>query len=284
MEKSRGILYLCPTPIGNLEDITFRTLKILKEVDLICAEDTRHSLRLLNHFGISKPMISYHEHNKYERINDITTKLNEGLNIALVTDAGTPAISDPGMELVRELRELNMEVVSIPGACACITALSASGRDTSSFVFEGFLPRNKKLRKEVLDRNINEVRTMIFYEAPHHLEQTLKEFLKAFGDRRITIAKEITKIHEKYFYTTIEQYLLDIADVNIKGEYVIIIEGANPFKLKEDKINSFLQLSVQDHLKIYLDKGMTEKEAMKMVAKDRGVSKRDIYSLVKEDR
>lgn len=284
MEKSNGKLYLCPTPIGNLEDITFRTLKILNEVDLICAEDTRHSLRLLNHFNISCKMLSYHEHNKFKRIDEIIGKLIDGLNIALITDAGMPAISDPGMELVQAIRKEGLEVVALPGACAFVTALSGSGQDTSAFIFEGFLPRVKKLRNQILNRNIDETRTMIFYESPHHLLRTLKDMLDVFGNRSITIAKELTKIHEKYFYTNIEDAIFEFSNTDIKGEYVIILSGENEKKIQEKNRMIFLDMDIKEHMNIYMKQGMTEKEAMKIVAKDRGVPKREIYSLIKEDK
>lgn len=276
-----GILYLCPTPIGNLDDITYRVLKVLKSVDFICAEDTRHSLKLLNHFGIEKPLISYHEHNKYSRLELILGRLNSGENAAVVTDAGTPAISDPGQELVQACINAKIEVVALPGASACITALSASGMDTNAFVFEGFLPQNKKLRDEILRRNKEETRTIIFYEAPHRLISTLKIFEEEFGNRKITIAKELTKLHEKYIYTTISDAILGFTGKTIKGEYVVLIEGLSKELIASRENAYYNELDIEVHMDMYLNKGYSEKEAMKLVAKDRGISKREIYAKIK---
>lgn len=281
-EAKIGKLYLCPTPIGNLEDITYRTIRILKEVDLICAEDTRHSQRLMNHFGIEKPLTSYHEHNKYDKAKHIISKILSGLNVALVTDAGTPGISDPGSELVYQCIENMIEIVPLPGATACITALVASGKDTTGFVFEGFLGNDKRVRKKKIERNIDETRTMIFYEAPHRLIETLKIFLDNFGNRKITICKELTKLHENFEYTFLsdayEKYLnLD----KIQGEFVLIIEGKSEEELKSEIHKKFEDMDIEEHMNIYLNRGYSEKEAMKLVAKDRGLQKREIYSMLK---
>lgn len=280
-----SVLYLCPTPIGNLDDITYRVLDTLKKVDFICAEDTRHSLKLLRHFNINNELISYHEHNKHSKLSFITNRILNGESVAVITDAGTPAISDPGEVLVRECINLGIRVIPLPGATASITALISSGFDTTGFVFEGFLPVDKKKRKFVLERNKNESRTLIFYEAPHRISETLKIFLEEFGNREIAICRELTKIHEEICYTTlleaIKKYeLLDI----IKGEFVIVIKGKSYEELQKEKIDSFNNIDIDQHMKMYLEKGLSEKDAMKAVAKDRGVGKRDIYNLLKGDK
>ena len=272
-----GKLYLCATPIGNLEDITFRVLRTLKEVDLIAAEDTRNSIKLLNHFEIKTPMTSYHEYNKIEKAYKLVEKLQEGKNIALVTDAGTPGISDPGEELVRICYENGIEVTSLPGPAACITALTMSGLPTRRFAFEAFLPRDKKERARVLEELAQESRTMIVYEAPHHLLKTLKELYEVLGNRELTVCKELTKRYENATKTTFEDVIRFYEDNEPKGEYVLIISGKT-FETKEQEAReAWESLSVEELMAHYEASGMERKEAMKQVAKDRGISKRDVY-------
>lgn len=272
-----GILYLCATPIGNLEDITYRVLRTLKEVDLIAAEDTRNSIKLLNHFEISTPMTSYHEFNKIEKAYQLVAKLKEGKNIALITDAGTPGISDPGEDIVRICYEEGIEVTSLPGAAACITALTMSGRPTRRFAFEAFLPKDKKERAAVLEELKNETRTIILYEAPHHLLKTVKELLDALGDRELTICRELTKKHEEKIQMTFSSLLSYYEDKEPRGEYVLVICGKNREDIVKEQQASWEQMSIEEHMAHYESQGIDHKEAMKLVAKDRGVSKRDIY-------
>lgn len=275
-----GTLYLCATPIGNLEDITFRVLRTLKEADLIAAEDTRHSIKLLNHFEIKTPMTSYHEYNKVEKAAYLVSQMAQGLNVALITDAGTPGISDPGEELVRQCYEAGIEVTSLPGPAACITALTMSGLSTRRFCFEAFLPSDKGDKKErarILEELKRETRTIIVYEAPHHLVKTLKDLYQALGNRRITVCRELTKKHETAFRTTFEQALSAYEAEEPRGECVIVIEGISVRELEEEKIRSWEEMSLEDHLEYYMKGGMDKKEAMKAVAKDRGVSRREIY-------
>ena len=272
-----GILYLCATPIGNLEDITFRVLRTLKEVDLIAAEDTRNSIKLLNHFEISTPMTSYHEFNKIEKAYQLVAKLKEGKNIALITDAGTPGISDPGEDIVRICYEEGIEVTSLPGAAACITALTMSGRPTRRFAFEAFLPKDKKERAAVLEELKNETRTIILYEAPHHLLKTVRELLDALGDRELTICRELTKKHEEKIQTTFSALLSYYEEKEPRGEYVLVICGKNREDIVKEQQESWEQMSIEEHMAHYESQGINHKEAMKLVAKDRGVSKRDIY-------
>ena len=275
-----GTLYLCATPIGNLEDITFRVLRTLKEADLIAAEDTRHSIKLLNHFEIKTPMTSYHEYNKVEKAAYLVSQMAQGLNVALITDAGTPGISDPGEELVRQRYEAGIEVSSLPGPAACITALTMSGLSTRRFCFEAFLPSekgDKKERARILEELKRETRTIIVYEAPHHLVKTLKDLYQALGNRRITVCRELTKKHETAFRTTFEQALSAYEVEEPRGECVIVIEGISVRELEEEKIRSWEEMSLEDHLEYYMKGGMDKKEAMKAVAKDRGVSRREIY-------
>ena len=266
-----GKLYLCATPIGNLEDMTFRAIRILQEVDLIAAEDTRNSIKLLNHFEIHTPMTSYHEYNKiekayvlieynkYDKGRELVQKLLAGTNIALITDAGTPGISDPGEELVKMAYEAGIEVTSLPGACACVTALTLSGLSTRRFVFE------------------NETRTMIVYEAPHHLLKTLRELLETLGNRRLTLCRELTKKHETAWQTTIEDAITRYEQEDLKGECVLVIEGRSQKEIEDEAKAAFEEISIEEHMKRYEDQGIARKEAMKLVAKDRGVTKRDIY-------
>lgn len=273
-----GTLYLCATPIGNLEDMTYRVVRTLREVDLIAAEDTRNSIRLLNHFEIKTPMTSYHEYNKVEKAHSLVHKLLEGKNIALITDAGTPAISDPGEELVRQAYQAGITVTSLPGACACITALTLSGLPTRRFAFEAFLPSDKKNRLMVLDELKEESRTVILYEAPHHLRKTLDELFLVLGDRQLTLCRELTKRHETVMPTTISAAISYYETHEPKGEYVLTIEGKSWESAKQESIAQWCKLSIEEHMQHYLADGMSKKEAMKKVAADRGVSKRDIYN------
>ena len=273
----QGKLFLCATPIGNLEDITFRVLRILKEVDIIAAEDTRHSIKLLNHFEINTPMTSYHEFNKVEKADVLVEMMKNGKNIALITDAGTPGISDPGEVLVEKCFEYGISVSSIPGPAACITALTMSGLPTRRFAFEAFLPRDKKERQIILEELKEETRTMIIYEAPHHLLATLKELFKTLGDRNITLCRELTKKYEEANKTTLEELINKYENEEVKGECVIVIEGKSFKEKREEEVKHWEEMNIQEHMHIYLEKGIDKKEAMKMVAKDRGVSKRDIY-------
>ena len=272
-----GTLYLCATPIGNLEDITYRVLRTLKEVDLIAAEDTRNSIKLLNHFEIQTPMTSYHEFNKIEKAYHLVAKLKEGKNIALITDAGTPGISDPGEDIVRICYEEGIEVTSLPGAAACITALTMSGRPTRRFCFEAFLPKDKKERAAVLEELKNETRTIIIYEAPHHLLKTIRELMDVLGDRELTVCRELTKKHEEKIQTTFSSLLSYYEDKDPRGEYVLVICGKSREEITKEQQSNWEQLSIEEHMAYYENQGMNHKEAMKLVAKDRGVSKRDIY-------
>ena len=272
-----GTLYLCATPIGNLEDITFRVLRTLKEVDLIAAEDTRNSIKLLNHFEIKTPMTSYHEFNKIEKAYQLVAKLKEGQNIALITDAGTPGISDPGEDIVRICYEEGVSVTSLPGAAACITALTMSGRPTRRFAFEAFLPRDKKERAAVLEELKNETRTIIIYEAPHHLVKTITELMNALGDRELTVCRELTKKHEDKLQTTFSELLEYSKEHEPRGEYVLIICGRSREELVKEQQESWESMSLEEHMQLYEAQGISHKEAMKLVAKDRGISKRDVY-------
>lgn len=272
-----GKLYLCATPIGNLEDITYRVLRTLKEVDLIAAEDTRNSIKLLNHFDIKTPMTSYHEYNKIEKAYQLVNKMREGLDIALITDAGTPGISDPGEDLVRICYEEGIEVTSLPGPAACITALTMSGLPTRRFAFEAFLPREKKERADVLGQLKNETRTIIIYEAPHHLVKTLEELYEVLGDRRIAICRELTKRYEEKTLTTISESLAYYKDNEPRGEYVLVLEGKTFEELKKEEQKTWESMSLEEHMAVYEGQGIDHKEAMKLVAKDRGISKRDVY-------
>ena len=273
----QGKLYLCATPIGNLEDITYRVLRTLKEVDLIAAEDTRNSIKLLNHFDIHTPMTSYHEYNKIEKAEVLIRKMQEGTNIALITDAGTPGISDPGEDLVRMCYEAGIEVTSLPGPAACITALTLSGLSTRRFAFEAFLPSDKKERQAVLAELVNETRTIIMYEAPHRLVKTLNELLETLGNRKMTLCRELTKKHETAFASTIADILKFYDTQEPKGECVLVIEGKSRAELVQEERAKWEEMSIEEHMEVYLGQGMDKKEAMKAVAKDRGVSKRDIY-------
>ena len=272
-----GKLYLCATPIGNLEDITLRVLRTLKEVDLIAAEDTRNSIKLLNHFDIKTPMTSYHEYNKIDKAYTLIEKMQSGMNIALITDAGTPGISDPGEELAAMCYEAGIEVTSLPGPAACITALTLSGLPTRRFAFEAFLPSDKKERKAVLEELKNETRTIILYEAPHHLVGTLEELKEALGDRQVTLCRELTKKHETAFHNTLQGLLDYYREQKPLGECVLVIRGKSREELQQESQASWEEISIEEHMAIYENQGMPRKEAMKQVAKDRGVTKRDIY-------
>ncbi len=276
----QGKLYLCATPIGNLEDITLRVLRTLREVDLIAAEDTRNSVKLLNHFEIKTPMTSYHEYNKIEKAYQIVEKIRNGQNIALITDAGTPGISDPGEDLVRICYESGIEVTSLPGACACITALTLSGLSTRRFAFEAFLPREKKQRTEILSSLESETRTMILYEAPHHLIKTLEEVYSILGERKITLCRELTKRYETIFSATISDAISHYTNQEPKGEFVLVIEGKNRKELKKEQQQAWEAISLMDHMAQYENQGISRKESMKLVAKDRGISKREVYDML----
>jgi 16S rRNA (cytidine1402-2'-O)-methyltransferase len=277
-----GSLYLCATPIGNLEDITLRVLRTLEEVNLIAAEDTRHSIKLLNHYNIKTPMTSYHEFNKKEKGIYLIQQLKEGSDIALITDAGTPGISDPGEDLVKLAYEAGIKVYSLPGASACITALTVSGLETRRFAFEAFLPKDKKQRKIILKELQEETRTIIIYEAPHRLQKTLDTLFEHLGDRKITIQRELTKKYETIEITTLKKAIQLYNKKEAKGEFVLVIEGKSWDKIKEEDMEKWLSLSLQEHMDFYLDKGNQKKEAMKLVARDRGLSKRDVYKQLLE--
>ena len=272
-----GTLYLVATPIGNLEDMTFRAIRTLKEVDLIAAEDTRNSIKLLNHFEIQTPMTSYHEYNKFDKGRKLVEKLEEGLDIAVITDAGTPGISDPGEELVKMCYETGIRVTSVPGPAACVTALTMSGLPTRRFAFEAFLPTDKKEREEVLKEMAAETRTIVMYEAPHRLVKTLKLLSERLGDRKVTVCRELTKKHETAFHTTIDELIIRYENEKPLGECVLVIEGKSRQELKEEEMASWEEISIEEHMEIYEKQGFSRKDAMKKVAKDRGVSKREIY-------
>ena len=283
MTNSKGTLYLCATPIGNLEDMTFRAVRILKEVDVIEAEDTRNSVKLLNHFDIHTPMTSYHEFNKIDKGQYLVKRLLEGENIALITDAGMPGISDPGEELVRMCRDAGVPVTAVPGACACVTALVISGRPTRRFCFEAFLPTDKKERRAVLEELKTETRTSIIYEAPHRLVKTLQELLNELGDRKITVCKELTKKHETGFETTLKEAVPYYEQNEPRGEYVLVLEGCSRQQMEQKAQDAWKEMSLGDHMKLYEEQGMNRKDAMKQVAKDRGVGKREIYQALLEE-
>ncbi len=284
-ENEQGMLYLCATPIGNLNDITSRVIDTLKNVDLIAAEDTRNSIKLLNHFDIHTELTSYHEYNKVEKAEYLIRKMQEGLDIALITDAGTPAISDPGEVLVRMCHEAGVKVTSLPGPAACIVALTLSGLNTRRFVFEGFLPGadEKKERKRRLELLKGEHRTIIMYEAPHHLKATLKDLGEYLGDRKISLCRELTKKFEEVFPTTIEGAISYYEENDPRGEYVLVIEGVSLSELDKREQEEWTKMSLKDHMAYYENAGMSHKDAMKQVATDRGVGKRDIYKALLEE-
>ena len=276
------MLYICGTPIGNLEDMTYRVVRVLSEVDLIAAEDTRQSVKLLNHFDIKTPLTSYYEHNKDVKGPQLIKLLQEGKDIALVTDAGMPGISDPGEDLIKLCYENNVPVTVVHGPTAVVTALVLSGLNSRSYIFEGFLPRNKKQRAEVLERLVDESRTTVFYEAPHHLVDTLDSIYKTVGDRNIAVARELTKKHETVNRGAVGEVLEYFKENEPKGEFVLVLEGKDKEKIKEDKIASFEEMTIEEHFNMYIEQGMSEKDAMKQVAKDRGIGKRDVYAYIKK--
>lgn len=269
---------MCATPIGNLGDMTPRVVETLKNVDLIAAEDTRNSIRLLNHFEIHTPMTSYHEYNKVDKAHALIARLQAGQNIALITDAGTPAISDPGEVLVRMCWERGIPVTSLPGPAACITALTLSGLPTRRFCFEGFLPSDKREKQEVLEELTRESRTIILYEAPHHLSRTLRELYETLGDRDVTLCRELTKKFETVMPTTLERALAYYEKEEPKGEYVLVLRGKSREEKRKEEISAWESMSIEEHMDLYRRQGMADKEAMKQVAKDRGVGKREIYA------
>lgn len=273
-----GKLYLCATPIGNLEDITYRVVRTLNEVDLIGAEDTRNSIKLLNHFDIKTPMTSYHEFNKYDKAKQMVEMMKEGKNIAIITDAGTPGISDPGEEVVRQCFEAGIQVTSLPGPAACITALTMSGQKTRRFCFEAFLPKDKKEKVAVLEELKNETRTIIIYEAPHRLARTLKELRETLGNRQLTLCRELTKKYEEADKTTIDRAIEKYNEKEPRGEYVLVIEGKSQEEIQEENKQKWESMTIEEHMEYYISQGNDKKSAMKLVAKDRGVSKRDIYN------
>lgn len=275
-----GILYLVATPIGNLEDMTVRAVKTLAEADLIAAEDTRNSIKLLNHFEIKTPMTSYHEFNKYDKAKVLVDKLLAGTNVAVITDAGTPGISDPGEELVRQALAAGITVTAVPGACACINALVVSGLPTRRFAFEAFLPQDKKEKTEILQELKRETRTIVLYEAPHRLKKTLLELYEALGDRKLTLCRELTKRHETIEPFTLQSAIAYYEEHEPRGEYVIVLEGVDIEAVKEEKREAFLTMTIDEHVAMYEEKGMTKKDAIKQVAVDRGIPKRDVYNAV----
>ncbi len=279
-----GKLYLCATPIGNLEDITFRVVRILKEADLIAAEDTRNSLRLLNHFEIKTPMTSYHEYNKIEKGHQLVEKILGGLTVALITDAGTPGISDPGEELVKMCLEAGIPVSSVPGPAACITALTMSGLSTRRFAFEAFLPSDKKEKQAVLEELKAETRTIVLYEAPHRLLRTLQELYDTLGERKITVCRELTKKHETAFQTTLKGAVDWYSQNEPRGECVLVLEGKSRESIAKEKQESWQEISIEEHMERYESQGISRKEAMKLVAADRGTTKRDIYQYLLEHK
>lgn len=272
-----GTLYLCATPIGNLEDMTFRCVRILKEVDLIAAEDTRNSIRLLNHFEIKTPMTSYHEYNKIEKGRKLVEKLRESTDIALITDAGTPGISDPGEELVRMCREEGIPVTAVPGAAACVTALTISGLPTRRFAFEAFLPTEKKERQQILEELKQETRTIVLYEAPHRLIKTLRLLLETLGDRQVRVCRELTKKHETVYEDTLSGAVSYYEEQEPKGECVLVIAGKSREEIRREEQMQWEEMTLEEHMEKYLSEGMDRKEAMKQVAKDRGIGKREVY-------
>ncbi len=277
-----GCLYLVATPIGNLEDMTYRAVRVLSEVDMIAAEDTRNSIKLLNHFDIKTSMTSYHEHNKYEKATELVARLLEGKNIAVITDAGTPGISDPGEELVKQCYQAGIKVVPVPGACAAINAVIASGLPTRRFSFEAFLPADKKERKYILEELKNETRTLIIYEAPHRLVKTLRELLETLGNRSATICRELTKKHETFFQTTLAEAIEHYEATEPKGECIIVVEGLSREAILEEARGQWDSMTIEEHIVYYMNQGIDKKEATKQVAKDRGIPKREVYDVAKE--
>lgn len=281
----QGTLYLCATPIGNLEDMTFRAIRVLKEADLIAAEDTRNSIRLLNHFEIHTPMTSYHEYNKFDKGRELVARLQKGENIALITDAGMPGISDPGEELVKMCAEAGITVTALPGACACVTALTLSGLGTRRFAFEAFLPSDKRERRTVLEGLRDETRTIVLYEAPHRLVRTLEELLETLGNRRMSVCRELTKKHETIFRTDLENALTHYQTEEPRGECVLVLEGKTAEELQKEKQDAWKEMTPEEHVSMYEAQGIARKEAMRLAARDRGVSRREIYqALLSEEK
>ncbi len=280
MDGEKGTLYLVATPIGNLQDITIRAINTLKEVELIAAEDTRQTIKLLNHFEIKKPLVSYYEHNKIVKGNYLIEQLLQGKDIALVSDAGTPGISDPGEDLVRLCIENEVKVTMIPGPVAAVTGMVISGLPTGRFVFEGFLPMNKRIRQERLRQLKDETRTIIFYEAPHKLPYTLKDMYNAWGDRRIALARELTKRYEEVIRCNLSQAAERYQVEAPKGEFVVVVEGQDQKVLLEQEMDKFADISIEEHVERYTGEGLSKKEAIKKVAEDRGMNKRDVYNSV----
>lgn len=280
-----GTLYLCATPIGNLEDMTFRAVRVLKDADLIAAEDTRNSIKLLNHFDIHTPMTSYHEHNKYEKGKRLVDRLLRGETIALITDAGTPGISDPGEELVKMCCDAGIHVTAVPGAAACVTALTISGLGTRRFVFEAFLPADKRERERVLDALKREQRTMIIYEAPHRLVKTLNLLAQTLGgDRMVSVCRELTKKHESVYRSTLSGAASYYAEHDPKGECVLVVEGLSFEAIDREEKEKWASVSIEEHMEYYFSQGMDRKEAMKKTARDRGVQKREIYNYLEQNK
>ena len=273
-----GNLYLVATPIGNLNDMTFRAVEVLRNVSLIAAEDTRNSIKLLNHFEIKTAMTSYHEFNKYDKADYLIGKLNSGEDVAVITDAGTPGISDPGEVLVEKCYEAGITVVPVPGACAAVNALIASGQPTRSFLFEAFLPTDKKERREILESLRNETRTIIIYEAPHRLVKTLEELQEYLGDRELTLCKELTKKHESFIKTTLSEAVNLFVENEPRGEFVLVIKGKSRAMIEEEKSQAWSDISIAEHVEKYISSGMTKKEAIKKVAEDRNIPKREVYA------
>ncbi len=271
------MLYICATPIGNLEDITYRAVRILGEVDLIAAEDTRNTVKLLNHYGIRTPMTSYHEHNKYEKAEELVRRMLEGSRVALVTDAGTPAISDPGEELVRACVEAGIEVTSLPGPAACVTALTLSALPARRFCFEAFLPEKGKERRRILRELKGETRTVILYEAPHNLKRTVDDLLSELGDRQVAVCRELTKIHEEVERTTLKAESEKLKTEEARGEYVLVIRGAAPDEKAREEQEDWKTLSLAEHVAMYEDQGMDRREAVRQAAADRGMTRREVY-------
>ena len=279
-----GTLYLVATPIGNLEDMTYRAVRMMREADMIAAEDTRNSIKLLNHFEIKTPMTSYHEYNKYDKAAYLVGKLLEGKNIVQITDAGTPGISDPGEELVKEALAAGIRVTAVPGACACITGLTISGLPTRRFAFEAFLPTDKKERRDIMAELATETRTMVIYEAPHRLKKTLAELSEGLGDRRISITRELTKKHEEIYQTTLSEAVRYYDEHEPRGEYVLVIEGVGRRELEKERMQGFLSMTVEEHVDMYMHQGMEKKDAIKQTAIDRGVPKREIYNQIERSK
>lgn len=282
--QKQGMLYLCATPIGNLSDITGRVLDTLKSVDLIAAEDTRNSIKLLNHFDIKVPLVSYHEYNRYDRANELIEKMRQGADIALITDAGTPVISDPGQVITEMCREAGIKVTSLPGPCALVTALTLSGLNARRFVFEGFLPADKKERRQVLNSLTGETRTIILYEAPHHLLSTLKELGEALSDREMALCRELTKKFEEVKRMKLSEAIVYYEENEPRGEYVLVIEGRSPEDLRNEQIEQNRERDINEQMAEYEKQGLDRKEAMKKVASDRGVSRREVYKQLLENK